>query len=271
VKHLDPSLLAALADGASAGTDADAHLRACAQCRAELTALRGLCGDLAQAPAPNPELRQATLQRLGLRPRREAGSSLPRWAWAPALGAALLAWALIPQADGITPEAPTVASLPSKPAPAAKAAERKASRPSSTRAALRPAPTGMDLEQAAQSDAPAIGQAATDVEAAQTRIIDAPLKAEPTPLPPSLQVQVRNNMIRNGEILALTVELPAAGSFSAQVFDGRGRLVETLYQGPAGPGSVILHWDAAGVPSAVYTVLLKSGAQSKKVKAVVAR
>jgi hypothetical protein len=262
-------LLAELADGGIAATDAHAHLRACAQCRAELAALRELCGALAQGPAPSPELRHATLQRLGLKPRREAGLSLPRWAWAPALGAALLAWVLIPRPEALAPGSPIVASLPSDPAPAAKAAEHTASRPKPPQAA--PIAAGAPIEQAAQSEAPAVGQAVAGVEAAQTRIIDAPLKAEPTPPPQGLQVQVRNNLIRNGERLALTVELAEAAAFSAQVFDGRGRLVETLYQGPAGPGSVILHWDAAGVPSAVYTVLLKSGAHNKKIKAVVAR
>jgi hypothetical protein len=65
--------------------------------------------------------------------------------------------------------------------------------------------------------------------------------------------------------------LPAAGVVSAHVIDARGRELETLYQGPAGPGDLILRWDASGAPSGAYSVLLRSGAQSKRISAIVAR
>lgn len=124
--------------------------------------------------------------------------------------------------------------------------------------------------QAQAQEAAKIGNVETPPAKIETHARE--LKAEPMPgAAPELKVLARNNLIRPGVQLSLTIELPEPGQVSAQVFDARGRLIETLYQGPAGPGPLFLHWDAAGVPSAVYTILLKSGSQSKQIKAVVAR
>lgn len=268
MKHLDPDLIASLADGAAPSGDASAHLRACAQCRDELAELKALTQDLRRAPQPPKHLQQATLQRLGLRACKSGGWVLPRWAWAPALAALALAWWL-PQQQAPAPiqsisQAQTQA-LAQAPAPAKAKAPAPAAAP-----VLAAAPTAIQAPVQPSVEAPAaVGAAPEAAPQAAAPLLHSAPKETPTPVA-GFTVQVRNNLIKPGQSLALSVELPAAGSFLARVYDGRGRSVETLYEGVAGPGALILHWDAAGAPSGTYIVLLKSGAHSKKVQVLVA-
>ena len=82
---------------------------------------------------------------------------------------------------------------------------------------------------------------------------------------------MRNNLIRAGESLALSVSLPEAGVLSARVFDARGRVIAVLHQGPAGPGELELRWSAESAASGAYTVVLQCGSQSARVHTIVAR
>lgn len=256
MKHLDPTLLADLADGEAPAPAAAAHLRDCAQCRAELAELRALIEGLAAAPMPPAGLQARTLQRLGLRTQR--GPWL-RWAWAPTLAAAALFWALRPAP--VT--APTLAPAPAAPLIAAKP------KPKAQPQAPAPAPAPVEAAQApSQLEAPVVGAVPDPSVLPDSQVHQAP-KATPTPIP-TFSVQVRNNLIKPGQQLTLIIELPGSESFSAKVFDSRGRAIETLYEGVAGPGPLTLHWDAAQAPSAAYTVLLRSGAQSKKIQVLVA-
>jgi hypothetical protein len=274
MRHLQPSLLASLADGAAVSADARAHLKACAACREELEALRGLTEALAEAPAPPAALRAATLQRLGIRPSRQRG--LWRWAWAPlalAGAAAFLLWqqpARAPQlAQAPAAAAPSTLDLASVPHPrrAPRSAAEAREQLQDAAIAQKPAPAP---SAPAKETAPAVG-AASPAPPVETTHLESSPKETPTPAPVGMRVSVRNNLIKNGAALTLTIDLPSGSQLLARVFDERGRSVETLYQGPAGPGSVNLHWDAQGAASGAYTVLLQSGGSTRKVQAIVAR
>lgn len=56
-----------------------------------------------------------------------------------------------------------------------------------------------------------------------------------------------------------------------QVFDLRGRLVETLVDGPVSAGQHEVGWDAKGVAAGVYFVQLRSGALLENRRLVVTR
>jgi hypothetical protein len=278
VKHLDPSLLASLADGAPAGAAARAHLQACATCRAELEALRALTEALAEAPAPPAALRDATLRRLGIRPSRQRGLLGWRGSWAPLVlagAAAVLLWqrpAKAPVPAEATIASPPTLDLASVPHPqrAPRSAAEAREKEQDAAVAQAPAAAPAAPAPAAQSAAPAIGSAAPAAPVQVTHLETAP-KESPTPAPAGMRVGVRNNLIKPGSALALTIDLPAGSRLLARVFDQRGRAVETLYEGPAGPGSVILRWDAQGAASGAYTVLLQSGGTSRKIQVIVAR
>ena len=60
---------------------------------------------------------------------------------------------------------------------------------------------------------------------------------------------------------------------SLRVFDLRGRLVETLVDGPLPAGPHEVAWDAHGVPAGVYFVQLSNGTlhESRRMRRGVAR
>jgi hypothetical protein len=147
--------LMAAALGAPRAAEFEAHLRACADCRAELERQQQLAAamDLALvsslAVEPSPEFAARVRQRLAEEPAPRA-AWFPGWlpAAAGALGVALLVWWLIPPRTAPpAPEAPVVAKVePGPPAPvegrapspAPKAA--RPSRPAPLRAAGSPGP-----------------------------------------------------------------------------------------------------------------------------------
>lgn len=65
--------------------------------------------------------------------------------------------------------------------------------------------------------------------------------------------------------------LPRAGAVTLEVFDVRGRLVETLVEGALPAGRHQLTWDAAGVAPGVYFVQLRSGGAREYRRLVVMR
>lgn len=68
--------------------------------------------------------------------------------------------------------------------------------------------------------------------------------------------------------ISYAVPLDMAGELSLQVFDLKGRLIETLVQGNVQPGSHTIHWNAAQFPSGMYFVQLKAEKFSKTQKLI---
>lgn len=265
MKHLDPIVMADLAEGAAPDAAARRHLGACPPCREELAQLRALCARLSVAPAPGPALRQSTLERLGLRPKRV--HRMPRWAWAPALGAAVLSllWLGKQPDPGSPPAGQAVA--PAAPSKQARPPAKRAADPSSSAGALRSA-AAAPIE--ARPPA-ALGAVEAADPQAKTHVVEHPVAPVKAAEPAPMQVRVHGNLIHPGQALSLEIRLPLGEPLLALVFDGRGRTVATLYQGSVDAEPLNLRWDADGAASGVYTVLLKSGAQAQRIKAIVAR
>jgi hypothetical protein len=278
VKHLSPIRLAALADGPAAAGREAAHLQGCPDCRAELAVLRALAQGLEAAPAVPRALRQATLRRLGLAPAKAPASNLKSpWLWGPALAAGLAVALLLPRFQAgtrATAGAPSPASAPA-PQPLARPLPRCAPALGAPAAPVAPAPeapgSNGEVAMAPQVKAPeAVGaQPAQPAAALAPDIRDQDPGLKPTPGAGSLEIgAVRNNLLRPGSRLSVSVTLGGADFLDAAVLDARGRKVATLFQGPAGPGDLQLQWDGAA-PSGAYTVLIQTRGASRRVPVLV--
>jgi hypothetical protein len=278
MKHLDPLRLAELSDAAPSAAEA-AHLRACLECAAELRDLRSLASTLRVAPELPAGLRQRTLQRLGLAPER------PRYGWrwgvaGTALASALLLWIQV-ETRSTTPLAKAPETRPepahaqvrsSKPEKKTLAAKRPAA--ASAQAGLPvPAPNAAATDAGEQVVAPsAIGAIEPAAPAASVQVSgqQPSPKASPAPLD-EFKVDVRNNLVRDGQPLRLRLSLPGPASLLALVLDKRGRTLARLHDSTAAAGDLDLHWDAAGAPSGAYDVLLVHGGVRKTIHCIVVR
>jgi hypothetical protein len=280
VKHLNPTRLAALADGLKATGSESAHLQGCADCRAELAGLAAMTRDLQTLPPLPQGLRQATLRRLGLvQPAPKPAWQSP-WLWGPALAAGLAFALLLPRFQtALPPSAAAAIASPPAPQPVAGPLPHCApAQPVEAAPALAPAAPAAAADGgslAAQPQAPAPAPVGAQPVAPTTAL---PLEvhgSEPgpkTPPPPDgLSITaVQNNLLKAGGRFSLVAHLAQPGELYAVVLDAQGRCVATLYHGSAGPGDLALAWDGAA-QSGAYTVLLETNGTSQRVHVLVIR
>ena len=276
MKHLNPIRLAQLSDGLPALAAEAAHLEACPACRAELAVLRALTEDLAEMPVPPKALRQATLKRLGLTPARQPVAWNAGWLWGPALAAGLACALVLPRVLS-TPKAPRPSAAATIHPPVAQATARHlppCSRPPETAPAAQAAPAAAEetVAMAPQVQGPQAGGGLSQTQAPASLAVSRP-DNDPKPAPGAdawTITVVRNNLLRTGDRLGLTLELSRTAALQATVLDARGRIQATLFHGPAGPGALELEWDGSA-PSGAYTVLIQACGQSRRVKVLVVR
>jgi hypothetical protein len=294
VSHLSEDRLIVWAEGGALSANEADHIRSCAECRSEAKALRAIFGDLAELPPPPKALRQATLERIGLKSRRAPAR---RWgyAWGGLLSAALvLVWARPwTSKESVSPALPAVSTgasknvLPAAVSSAPKLSPRAAAKVSVPEQSHSvPAPQAPVLAAPAQeiATAPLIRPAVGVGAPAKTAIAPIPVPTEATgglKSAPSagaggsvFQIdQVRGNRLRPalGERVTFNVETGSVGNLDVRVVDGTGRTLAQLYSGPAGPGPVALEWDGGDAPSGAYTVRARFGGTSAHLGVLVVR
>jgi hypothetical protein len=77
------------------------------------------------------------------------------------------------------------------------------------------------------------------------------------------------NPTRDRASLTFRIDRPAP--VWVGVYDLRGRLSQTLYDGPAGPGAQTQHWNCAELPPGVYAIQLEAEGMTQAQKAIVVR
>ena len=270
MKHLSPLRLAALADGRPAAGPEAAHLRACADCRAELAGLQSMAEGLRALPALPKGLRESTLRSLGLAKPAPKPAWVSPWLWGPALAAGLVCALVLPRFQPVAPPAAVSAAPVAAPRPVARPLPHCAAAVEMAPAPVAPA-SGGDLAAQPQAPAPeAVGaQPAEPVATPRVDLHGGEPNPKATPPPSGLAVtDVRNNLLRNGQRFSLVARLAQAGDLNAVVLDAQGRTVATLYHGSAGPGDVALDWNGAAA-SGAYTVLLQTNGASQRVHVLV--
>ena len=69
--------------------------------------------------------------------------------------------------------------------------------------------------------------------------------------------KVTPNPVTNSSIINYTV--PQEGNISAKLFDANGNAVKTIFEGASKAGSMSLNFDALGLSSGAYTLIITDG------------